>query len=101
MCVVYVMNPGAFISKRNGMVCIWQNHKLSKNIPIATLEGLVLMDKVQISSQLVAELLEKKIPTTWVSSRGRFHGHLESYDAVHVFRPRRRPDDDLCRSGVQ
>ena len=62
MCDVYVMNPGAFISKRNGMVCIWQNHKLSKNIPIATLEGLVLMDKVQISSQLVAELLEKKIP---------------------------------------
>lgn len=90
MCVVYVMNPGAFISKRNGMVCIWQNHKLSKNIPIATLEGLVLMDKVQISSQLVAELLEKKIPTTWVSSRGRFHGHLESYDAVHVFRQRQQ-----------
>lgn len=60
MCVVYVMNPGAFISKRNGMVCIWQNHKLAKNIPMATLEGLVLMDKVQISSQLVAELLEKR-----------------------------------------
>ena len=55
-------------------------------IPEEVLEGLTLIDRVQVSSQAMVELLRLGIPVTWLSRTGAFFGRLESTRHVHVFR---------------
>ena len=63
-----------------------QNDQELMEIPEAVLDGLVIIDSVQVSSRAMVEFLRLGIPVTWLSRRGAFFGRLESTRHVNVFR---------------
>ncbi len=86
MSFVYITEDGAYIKKRGGNFVVGRNNETVMEIPEEVLEGLVLVDSVQVSSQAMTEFLRLGIPVTWLSHTGAFFGRLESTRHVHVFR---------------
>lgn len=86
MSFVYITEQGAKIQKRGNVFQVGRNLELLMEIPAETIEGLVLMDGVQLSSAAITELLRLGIPVTWFSTQGRFCGRLETTKDVDVFK---------------
>lgn len=55
-------------------------------LPVESVEGVVLFGAIQVSAEIMMLFLEKGIPVTWLSHTGRFFGRLESTAHVNVFR---------------
>ena len=57
MSFVYITEEGAYIKKRGGNFVVGRNHECVMEIPEEVLEGLTLIDSVQVSSKAMVELL--------------------------------------------
>lgn len=90
MSFAYITEEGAYIQKRGGCFTVGRNRECVMEIPAETLEGLTLIDAVQVSSKAIVELLRLGIPVTWLSRTGYFFGRLESTRHVNVFRQERQ-----------
>jgi len=90
MSFAYITEKGAIISHKNNRFIVGRNHETLLEIPQETLEGLVLIDTVQVTSQAMVSLLECGIPVTWLSSKGYFFGRLESTSHVRVFKQQKQ-----------
>lgn len=87
---VYITEEGAHIQKKGGRFLVSRNLEIMFEIPEETLEGLVLIGSVQISSQAIISLLQLGIPVTWISHTGKFFGRLESTSHVNVFKQQKQ-----------
>ena len=67
MSFAYITEEGAYIQKRGGCFTVGRNRECVMEIPAETLEGLTLIDAVQVSSKAIVELLRLGI-------RRRTHG---------------------------
>lgn len=90
MSFVYITEDGARIQKKGGKFLVGRNLEILFEIPEETLEGLVLVGSVQVSSQAMIELLRLGIPVTWISGTGKFFGRLESTSHVNVFKQQKQ-----------
>ncbi len=86
MSFVYVNEHGALIRLSGGKIIIEKAKKTLFEIPKNTIEGLVILSSVQITSQAVIEFLNLGVPVTWISSTQKFYGRLESMSRVNVMR---------------
>lgn len=90
MSYVYITEENARIQKKNGRFLVGRNLEVLFEIPEETLEGLVLIGSIQVSSQAMISLLQLGIPVTWISGRGKFFGRLESTSHVNVFKQQKQ-----------
>lgn len=90
MSFAYITEDGARIQKKGNKFIIGRNLETIMEIPAEVLEGLVLIEDVQVSSQAMVELLKRGIPVTWISSVGKFFGRLESTQHVNVFKQKQQ-----------
>lgn len=90
MSYVYITEENARIQKKNGRFLVGRNLEILFEIPEETLEGLVLIGSVQVSSQAMISLLQLGIPVTWISGQGKFFGRLESTSHVNVFKQQKQ-----------
>ena len=74
------------IKLSGGKIIIEKEHKILFEIPKNTIDGIILLSSVQISSQAIVEFLHLGIPVTWISSIQKFYGRLESMNHVNVSR---------------
>lgn len=86
MSFLYITEEGAHITKKGGKFIVGRNLETVFEVPEEIVEGVVLVESVQVSSQAMVEFLKKGIPVTWISSTGKFFGRLESTSHSHVFR---------------
>lgn len=86
MSFAYITEPGVKIAKKGGKFVVSRDEAVLFEIPAETLEGLVVMNSVQLSSQVMVELLKRNIPMTWLSATGICYGRLESPEHTHVLR---------------
>ena len=86
MSFAYITEEGAYIQKRGGCFTVGRNQECIMEIPAETLEGLTLIDAVQVSSKAIVELLRLGIPVTWLSRTGYFFGRLESTGRHNIFK---------------
>lgn len=84
MAFAYITEEGATIHKRGGRFVVSRNNEVMFELPIATLENVVVIDSVQISSQAITEFLDRGIHVTWLSDTGKFFGRLEATTNVDV-----------------
>lgn len=84
MSVAYIMDKGARISKKGNQFIVIKDESIVSRIPVEILEGLVVVNSVQISSQAIVTLLQQNIPVSWISATGKYYGCLESPDHVNV-----------------
>lgn len=72
MTSLYITESGAYLRKRGGHVLVGRNNELLLEVPLERIEDVTLIDSVQISSELISEFLQRGIPLSWISGRGRF-----------------------------
>ena len=90
MSFVYVTEHGALIRLSGGKIIIEKSKKILAEVPKNTIDGLVLLSSVQITSQAIVEFLRIGIPVTWISGTQKFYGRLESMAHVNVSRQARQ-----------
>lgn len=90
MSFAYITEKGTEISHQEGRFIVSKKNEKILEIPEETLEGLVLIDTVQVTSKAMVMLLRLGIPVTWISSKGKFYGRLESTSHVRVYKQRQQ-----------
>ena len=85
MTWLYVTEPGARIGKKGGNIVLGRANEIICEIPLETVEGVTVIDSVQVSSAVISIFLEKRIPVTWLSTGGKYYGRLESTQSHDVF----------------
>lgn len=90
MCYVYLTEENVKLQKRGGRYVVGRNLEVVFEVPEESMEGLVLIGNIQVSSEAMTSLLKNGIPTTWLSHTGKFYGRLDSTSHVDVFRQRQQ-----------
>ena len=90
MSCVYVTEQGSRISVGNGKLVIECKNNLTRQIPIETVESLVLFGNMQITLSAQKELLERGISTSLLSTRGHYYGRLMNTSSVNAERFKRQ-----------
>lgn len=88
MNFVYIYEQKTKISFEENQFILWTPDEMKRTIPIECLEGVVLFGQIEVTSRVMNKLMEYKIPLTWLSSRGRFFGRLESTESINIQRQR-------------
>ena len=69
-------------------------------IPSETIEGVTIIDSVQVSSAVITTFLARKVPVTWLSTGGKYYGRLESTQSHDIFRQKEQfdisSDQEFC-----
>jgi CRISPR-associated protein Cas1 len=89
MSFIYIYEKNAKIGIKSNTVLIESSReKLTRKLPIEGIESIVIFGNASLSTNCVKELLERNISLTWLSSKGKFFGRLESTSNVNIFRQR-------------
>lgn len=77
MGTLYVTQADAFIGKTDERITVRAEKKTLIDVPLIKVEGVVVMGRATVSPAVVIELLERKIPLSFLTSTGRYLGRLE------------------------
>lgn len=86
MSIVYITENNIRVQKKGNRLLVGRNLEVLLEIPEEVLEGMVLLNTVQLTSEVMVDLLKRNIPVTWVSAKGEFYGRLETTVDVNVFK---------------
>jgi CRISPR-associated protein Cas1 len=76
VAVVYVKEQGAAIRKRGGRILVEKDGECLLEIPLRETAAIAVFGNVQVTTQALSELLERRIPLTFYTRHGRLKGHL-------------------------
>ncbi len=100
MSWIYVTEAGARLGLREGRFVISRENEVVAEVPSALVEGVTVIDTVQVSSYAIVDFLKRGIPVTWLSTEGKFFGRLESTAMQDMSRLKeqfaRQDDADFC-----
>lgn len=85
MGTVYITNPDAFIGKTDERLKVRAEKKTLLDVPLIKVEGLVVLGRATVSQAVVMELLERKIPLSFLTQSGRYLGRLEPELTKNIF----------------
>ena len=86
MSIVYITENNIRVQKKGNRLLVGRNLEVLLEIPLEVLEGMVLLNTVQLTSEVMVDLLKRNIPVTWVSAKGEFYGRLATPVDVNVFK---------------
>jgi CRISPR-associated protein Cas1 len=70
--VLYLQEPGSFVGKRSEHLVIRKDGQELGRVPLHAVRQVVVMSRVQVSSQALETLAMNEIPVTFVTGHGRF-----------------------------
>lgn len=73
---LYVTEQGSVLRKSGERFLIERDDRILLDLPYHKLEAVLLFGNIQLTTQAMAELLEKSVPVSLFSSQGRFRGSL-------------------------
>jgi CRISP-associated protein Cas1 len=82
--VVYVNEPGAYVSKRSEHLVIKKNGKEITKAPLTAVRQLCVLGNVQVSTQALETLASHDIPISYITGHGRFVGTFQSAPTKNV-----------------
>ncbi len=85
MGTVYVSQDDSFIGKTDERLTVKAEKKQILDVPLIKIDGLVILGRATISPAAVMELLERKIPMSFMTGTGRFLGRLEPELTKNIF----------------
>ncbi|WP_017306097.1 type I-D CRISPR-associated endonuclease Cas1d [Spirulina subsalsa] len=85
MGTVYVTQEDAFIGKTDERLTIKADQKQLLDIPLIKVEGIVALGRATVSPAVVTELLERKIPLSFLKVTGKYLGRLEPEMTKNIF----------------
>jgi CRISPR-associated protein Cas1 len=85
MGTIYVSQDDSFIGKTDERLTVKAEKKQILDVPLIKIDGLVILGRATISPAAVIELLERKIPMSFMTGSGRFLGRLEPELTKNIF----------------
>ena len=86
MGTVYITQEyDSFIGKTDERLTVKANKKKLLDIPLIKIDGLVIMGQATMSPTLIYELLERKIPLSFVTATGKYKGCLQPELTKNIF----------------
>jgi CRISP-associated protein Cas1 len=77
MGTVYVSQDDSFIGKTDERLTVRFDKKTLLDVPLIKVDGVVVLGRATVSPAALIELLERKIPLTFLTGTGRYLGSLE------------------------
>ena len=90
MVSIYVTETGGFIKQQGGRILVGIGDNVFREVPIEKVGSITLLETIQVSSQAVHECLNRGIPITWMSTKGRYCGTLYDVSKVDVAKHRKQ-----------
>lgn len=87
MSFLYVYERAAKIGVSNNCIVV-ESSNLTRTLPIEGVENIIIFGDATLTSNCVRSFMERDINLTWLSSRGKFYGRLESTRKVNIYRQR-------------
>lgn len=85
MGTVYITENDAFIGKTDERLNVRANKQTLLDVPLIKVDGLVVLGRATVSPAVVIELLERKIPLSFLTGTGRYLGRLEPELSKNIF----------------
>ncbi|MBE9222409.1 type I-D CRISPR-associated endonuclease Cas1 [Cyanobacterium stanieri LEGE 03274] len=85
MGTIYVTQDDAFIGKIDERIHIKADKQKLLEVPLIKVDGLVILGRANFSPALVAELLKRKIPMSFLTTTGKYLGRLEPELSKNIF----------------
>jgi CRISPR-associated protein Cas1 len=85
MGTLYITQDDAFIGKTDERLTVRANKQTLQDIPLIKLDGVVILGRATVSPAVVIELLERKIPLSFLTRMGRYLGRLEPELTKNIF----------------
>lgn len=85
MGTVYISTDDAFIGKTDERLRVRANKETLLDVPMIKVDGVVVMGRATVSPAALTELLQRKIPLSFMTGTGRFLGRLEPELNKNIF----------------
>ncbi|MGA7932062.1 MAG: CRISPR-associated endonuclease Cas1, partial [Kovacikia sp.] len=85
MGTIYITQDDAFIGKTDERLQVRAQRKTLLDVPLLKVDGVVVLGRATISPAALIELLERKIPLSFLTGTGRFLGRLEPPLTKNIF----------------
>ena len=86
MGTVYITQEyNSFIGKTDERLTVKADKKKLLDVPLIKIDGLVIMGQATMSPAIVNELLERKIPLSFLSATGKYKGCLQPELTKNIF----------------
>lgn len=85
MGTVYISTDDAFIGKTDERLRVRAQKETLLDVPLIKVDGVVILGRATISPAALIELLERKIPLSFMTGTGRFLGRLEPELNKNIF----------------
>lgn len=85
MGTVYITENDAFIGKTDERLQVRSNKQTLLDVPMIKVDGVVVLGRATVSPAAVVELLERKIPLSFLTGTGRYLGRLEPELSKNIF----------------
>jgi CRISPR-associated protein Cas1 len=85
MGTVYITTNDAFIGKTDERLCVRANKETILDVPMIKVEGVVVLGRATVSPAALNELLERKIPLSFLTGTGKYLGRLEPPLTKNIF----------------
>lgn len=99
MCLLYLDNENLTCYMDSNQLIIKENNKIISQVPIETIEGLVVRNYGRISSKTIIQLLVRKVPLTFMDKNGKYLGSFLN-ENINIKKQRaqfnRKDDEDFC-----
>ena len=85
MGTLYINQEDAFIGKVDERLHVKNHDKKLLDVPLIHLDGVVILGRATISPAAITELLQRKIPLTFLTSTGKYLGRIEPEMTKNIF----------------
>jgi len=76
MTTLYLAEQGSVLRRVGERLVVTKDHQMIEDVPIIHIEQVVVMGNIQLTTPVVALLLQREVDVVYLSSRGKFRGRL-------------------------
>ena len=76
MSALYLTEQGSVLRRVGERLVVTKDHQVLEDVPIIHVEQVVVMGNIQLTTPVVALLLQREVDVVFLSSRGKFRGRL-------------------------
>jgi CRISP-associated protein Cas1 len=85
MGTIYITHEDVFIAKIDERIVVKHEKKKILEVPLIKVDGIVVLGRATVSPALVSELLQHKIPLSFLTDTGKYLGKLEPELTKNIF----------------
>ncbi|GAB1476808.1 CRISPR-associated endonuclease Cas1 [Bacillota bacterium] len=99
MSIIYIKEEGSKVQFSGGRLTVLSGNN-SNSFPIESIDAMVVIGQIALSNACSIQMLERGIPVTYISSRGKYYGRLQSTKHTNIHRQRLQfkqgEDENFC-----